>query len=840
MSWFSRLVNTFRSSRVDSELEEELRFHVEERTRDLVSRGMPRNAAEPRATRELGRPSPYMEASRNVKLLPWLETVGQDVRIGFRQMKRTPGITVAALAATAVGIGTNSTVFSFFDAIHLRPSAVAAADRLVAVHRIDERSGREPGSLSAAEYAYYREHTTSFTGLAVQNWSWSWLSNGARSAELQGGRVSANYFDVLGITPHLGGFFGGERDTTAVVLSHKLWTRAFDADSGVVGRSVRIDQRAFTVVGVAPRDFEGVYLGDALDIWTLHPAADGVAVARLRAGRSLENARAELSMLGTRLAEGAASEERFVRVLVEPLRGVRPETRRALAMFPWLLAAISVCLLMIVCANIAGLLMARGDSRRGEIALRVSLGASRTRVLRQLVTESILVSGFGGLLSLPLAAVGCRMLEQFFGYQIPGVHLVLDWRVVGLSITLSVMTGILFGLGPAWHATRRDLTWVMRERSYAGLTAVSVQIAFAAVLLICAGLLFQSTRAVLLRPGIDAQQIAHFRLRPSRLGYSLERARAYQRELLRRVEASPGVERAVIARVPAERGWCCEIDVATSRVQAFKVGQNEVSPGFLSALGIPVLSGREFADGDREVAVVNQALATRLWPQEHALGRELLIGGQPYRVIGIAADIHPTRSGERDYPYLYLPMWGRDVRDPRLFVRTHGAAAPMLEQLRGVVVSADPEVHVGQVSTLAARTEMSHQQERLLAAMLEATGVVAVLLSAIGVYGLVSYQVWRRTREIGIRLALGAQARQVIGWIVRRAFTATCVGLCAGALLAWYSARLLTGFLYGVEPTDGRTFGIAIGVLAVAALAGGFLPARRVARIDATVALRAP
>jgi predicted permease len=378
----------------------------------------------------------------------------------------------------------------------------------------------------------------------------------------------------------------------------------------------------------------------------------------------------------------------------------------------------------------------------------------------------------------------------------------------------------------------------MREHSYAGLSAIAVQTALCAVLLIGAGLLFQSMRAVLVRPGIDPDKVAHFRLRPSRLDYSLERARAYQREVLRKVEAMSGVERAVMARVPPERGWCCEIDVARPRGETVSVSQNEVSPGFLPAMAIPIVDGRDFVDGDRHVAIINEVLAARFWPKQSALDGELLVDRQPHRVIGIAANIHAVRPGEAAYPYLYLPMWGRDARDPRLFVRVNGRAAPMLDELRRVVVSVDPDVHVGQESTLGGRTEMSYQRERLLAAMLEFSGLVALLLSAIGVYGLVSYHVSRRTREIGIRMALGAQRRQVIAWAMRRGLFATCIGLSAGALIAWQAARMLTGFLYGVGPADTLTFVVAMGVLAAVALTASFLPARTVSRIDPAVALR--
>jgi putative ABC transport system permease protein len=768
----------------------------------------------------------------------WIELIGHDLRFAARQMKRSPGFTAVALVAIAVGIGANSAVFSFFNAIYLRTSPVADADRLVALHRVDQRGTGAREILTVAQYDYLRQHATAFTGLAAQNWSWAWLSHGERSVELQGGQVSANYFDVLSVAPHLGGFFSGTNHPSSVVLSYRTWISTFDGDPTVVGRTVRLNQRPFTVVGVAPKDFGGIYLGESFGLWMLAANPDGVVVAKLQPGASPERARAELAALDGQLAANAGQNDRYSRVILESLRGLHPNVREALGVFPSLLAAATICLLTIACANVAGLLLARADSRRKEMAVRLSLGASRRRLVQQLLTETILLSGVGGLLGLWLAVAGCRLLEQFFGYQIPDMRLALDWRVVTMSAVLSVTTGIIFGMVPAWHTTRPDVAVAMRERSYAGLSAIAVQTALCAVLLIGAGLLFQSMRAVMVRPGINPDDVAHFRVRARRIGYSLERARSYQRELLRRVEAVPGVERAVVARVPPERGWCCDVDVARPGEDPIKVPQNEVSPGFLPAMAIPILDGRDFVDGDRNVVIVNQMLVEKLWPKQSALDREIWINREPHRVIGIAANIHAVQPGERAYPYVYLPIWGRDARDARLFVRVSGRAAAILEQLRRVVVSVDPDVHVGQESTLAGRTEMSYQRERLLAGMLEFTGGVALLLGAIGLYGLVSYQVSRRAREIGIRMALGAQRRQLIAWIIRRGLFAACVGLGAGALIAWQAAPVLSAFLYGVGPADALTFGAVIAVLGIVALTASFLPARRVSRLDPAVALR--
>lgn len=275
-----------------------------------------------------------------------IESIRHDSRFALRQMKRNPCFTAVALIAIAVGIGVNSTVFSFFNAIYLSTLSVADADRLVALHRVDQRGAGGRENLTAAEYDYVREHATAFTGLAAQNWIWMWLSHGERSVELQGGQISANYFDVLGITPHLGGFFSSDRDRSSLVLSYRAWIRSFDGDPAVVGQPVRLNQQSFTVVGVAPKEFGGIYLGDSLDVWMLAERPDGVVVAKLRPSRLLEEARAELSTLSGRLAENAAEEDRHARVIVEPLKGLHPNTRQALGVFPSLLAATTICLLV--------------------------------------------------------------------------------------------------------------------------------------------------------------------------------------------------------------------------------------------------------------------------------------------------------------------------------------------------------------------------------------------------------------------------------------------------------------------------------------------------------------
>jgi putative ABC transport system permease protein len=642
---------------------------------------------------------------------------------------------------------------------------------------------------------------------------------------------------VVGVTPLMGRLLEQGDDDTAIVLSHAAWTRTFDGDRRVLGRTIRLNQKASTVVGVAPRGFGGVYVGDSLDAWTVAAEPAGSVVGRLRPGRSVADAQAEVSVLAAQLqpapSAGAAS-----RKVVEALRGVEPAVREDLDFFPALFAGVTACVLLIACANLAGLLLARADSRRPEIAMRLALGASRGRLIRQLLTESVLLSVAGGALGLCVAVWACRLLESFFGHQLPDTHLALDGTVAGAAAALSLLTGIAFGLAPAIEATRRDLAAIARRRRIAGSWAVAVQIALGLVLVSSAALLLRSLQAVAARPGLDAERIAHFRLRPSRLGYSPERAASYQRELLRRLGALPGVVSVTMARVPPDRGWCCPIKVDPADGPTFEVDQNEVVPGFLPAIGVSLLEGRDFADGDREAVIVDRSLADRLWPRQTAIGRELRVDGRSHVVVGVAAAAHVLKSGEAAYPYLYLPLWARDVRDVRVFVRTGGLAAPMMHTLRREVVAVDPEVHVGQESTLAGRMAMTHQRERLMAAVLELAGASSLLLAAIGLYGVMAFQVSRRTREIGVRMALGAHPRQVAAWIIRQGLAITSAGLLAGLVAAWQAARLLDGLLFGVSPGDPHQLAVAGLVLLATSLVASVLPATRAARVEPATALR--
>ncbi|HET9315264.1 MAG TPA: ADOP family duplicated permease [Vicinamibacteria bacterium] len=767
-----------------------------------------------------------------------LDAAVQDVRFGARQLRRRPSFTGVALLVIAAGIGVNAATLSFLSAVYARTLPVPDAGRLVAIHGIDPRTGRST-RLPSAQVAQLREQASSFSGLVAQEWAWTWLAEGDRSVEWRCGVVSADYFGVLGVTPLFGRFFTQDDDESAVVLSQAAWLQTFDGDPHVLGRGLRLNQRAATVIGVAPAGFEGVHVGDALDAWTITRQPSGALVGRLRPGRSVSGARAEVLGLAARSTPLPSAAGGPHPLLVEPLRGVEPALREGLESFPALFAGVTACVLLLASANLASLLLARSDSRRPEIALRLALGASRGRLVRQLLTESVLLAVAGGALGLGVAACACRALEHLLAWQLPETRLVLDGPIILASTALSAITGIAFGLAPAVQATRRDRFAIeARHRRIAGSWAVAAQVAIGVVLASCAGLLLRSLYAVSVRPGLDADRIAHFRLRPSRLGYTTERATRYQRDLVQRLGALPGVVGVTMARVPPDRGWCCAIAIEKPGEPRFDVDQNEVVPGYLAAMGIPLLQGRDFVDGDRDVLIVDESLAFRLWPGQPAVGRVLRVEGRPHTVIGVARASHVRRGGEATYPYLYLPLGSRGVRDVRLFVRTSGPAGPLVPVLRREVVAVDPDVHVGQESTLSDRMAMTHQRERMMAAALQLASAGALLLGAVGLYGVMAYQVSRRTREIGVRMALGASPRRVAAWTLRRALAIAGAGLALGTLAAWPASRLLRGLLFAVSPGDPGVLAAAVLVMLATCLGASLAPAWRAARVEPAAALR--
>src|SRR6266540_465545 len=778
-----------------------------------------------------------------------MRTILQDLRFGARMLMKNPGFTLIAVITLALGIGANTAVFSLVNTLFLRPLPLKDAERLVGIYEFrNGRVGLE--DLSYTDYLDYRDRNTVFAGLAASAGVWVWLTEGETSSEHNGQLVSANYFSVLGAQPHLGRFFLPEEDATpgarpVAVISYQFWQQRFKSDPATISKTVRMNRLAFTIVGVAPPQLTGLHAGRNIDVWmpTMmsgmgKPARDEFSrqrtwldlVGRLKPGRTVAEAQAEFATLARQLETAYPETNKGLGVYLAPLQGIHPFERRDAAKLPRLLAAAVVCVLLIACANLAGLLLVRGAARRKEIAIRVALGAGRLRLLRQLLTESLLLALVGGALGLLIAVWSKDWIVTFYAYGISGLNLSLDRLTLGVTFALSVGAGLLFGLAPALQATRPDLVKSLKDealalgdrRSPLRSALVVTQVALSVLLLVGAGLLLRSIGKVIENAGFDPHQIAHFRLRPGRLGYDVERARAYHREVLRRVEAIPSVQAAVLL--------------------AWRIAAHEITPRYLETLKIPLRAGREFDERDREgaplVTIVNETLARQLWPGGNAVGRSLVVDGKEHAIIGVAKDALPRSSDKVAEPFLYLAYWQRQLTDSRLLVRVAGDPRAMLPVLRREVLAVNPDVHVGQEMSLDERTWLTFQAERLMGNALTAAGLIALFLSAIGLYGLLAFAVSQRTREFGIRMALGARAPDVLSLVIRQGLRLTLLGVANGLLAAFALTRALASYLYGVTAGDPLSFIGAAVTLTLVALLACYMPARRATKVDPMIALR--
>ena len=807
----------------------------------------------------------------------WEDEVIQDLRFGLRMLRKNFGFALTAVLLLALSIGANTTIFSFINALFWQhPALVERPDQLVTV--LGARNGdQNQEGISYPDYLDYRDRNRVFSEVAARGQLWLYLSISDVPVEFYGCRVSANYFSMLGLRPALGRFFLPEEDAApgrdpVMVLSYDCWQKEFSGDLNVIGRQVRANQVFFTVIGVAPGGFRGLYPNDPEELWV--PSAMAAVdptrgsftrdrtsvdlVGRLQPGRTIEEAGAELTTIAGQLETAYPETNRGRSVYLAPVRGVYPLRREREVEQSSLHLEVVVCLLVITCANLAGVLLARGAARQKEIAVRLAMGASRIRLIRQFMIESLFLSLSGGLGGLILALWAKNLIASFFSYNLAGLSLTIDPLVLGFTILLSLITGFIFGLLPALRATRFSLVPVLKDAGVASgyhqsklrAALVVAQVALSLVLLLSAGLIMRGLRGVLSSPGFDQSRIAHFRISPQTSGYDAPRARTYYRELFRRLEALPGVESVVLARVPPNAaGWGYTVPVSlpgqtVDRPEdVFEVDTDDITPGYFKSLKYPEVLGREFTDQDQKgaplVAIINETLARRLWPNGDPLGRVMVIGGKEHAVVGVAKDTHPRKSNEAPIPFLYRPFWQTNDRVyARLFVRVTGSPQSMFTTLRREMDAVNSEIHIGQEMMLSERMGQSYERERLLSIVLTGGGILAVFLSVIGLYGVLAQAVSQRTREIGVRIALGAQAADVLRLVVRQGLKLALLGIAIGLVAAQAMTRILSSYVYGISTHDPLTLVVVSLSLIAAALLACYWPARRAAKTDPIVALR--
>jgi predicted permease len=792
-----------------------------------------------------------------------------------------------AVVSLALGIGINTAIFSLVNALLIRPVPVVRDQGRVVWLRAPS---------SYPDYLDYREQAQGFDGMAAMTGTSEFsLGGGGEPELLKGEFVTANYFDLLGVAAARGRTFveaEGRDPVPVVVLSDHLWRTRFDSDAALIGRQISLNGLGFTVVGVAPANFIGTEVGLNRELWVplsmqpvLNPpdAVGSVGggekgrfrernnhwlkvFARLKEGVSHEQAGAELSAIARRVAETNAmrvNDETFHRVkLLRMSGGMDPsDQEEALPIFGIVMTVFAMVLL-IACANIAGLLVARAAGRRRETAIRQALGASRPRLIRQWLTESVLLGVMGGAFGLLLALWANDLLVSYAqATPLASIDLRLDYRVLAFTFCVSIATGIFFGLAPALHASRIDIVTALKtedalaragsRRSRLRAAFVMAQVTLSVVLLVGAGLFIRSLQSAhTIDPGFRVERALTVPVNLGLLRYKEAEGQNFYRELVARVEAQPGVESASLVRFAqlgfsfAQRQAVAE-GKTSSGDEGVNIGFNIVGPEYFKTMGTQLLRGRDFTEADRAgapgVAVINETLAETLWPGEDALGKRIGLEGPEgpmLEVVGVARNGKYRSLGDGPRSYVYQPVLQSYEPVMTLVVRTKGAPESMAGAVREQLRALDANLPVADVRTLSEQFDLSLLPARIAAWTLGSFGLLALALAAIGIYGVVSYSVAQRTREIGVRVALGAQSRDVLRLMLGEGLLIVGVGLAAGLLLSFAATRVIEGFLYGVGATDPLTFAGVPLVLAAVALAASYLPARRAMKVDPMVALR--
>jgi putative ABC transport system permease protein len=817
-----------------------------------------------------------------------METLYQDVRFALRMLWTNRGFTVVAIAALALGVGANSAIFSVVNAVVLRPLPYKDPQRLVALWVGLNQKGFDELEVSAPEFTDFRTRSSSFEKVAAYSAGGFNMTGAGEPERIQGLSATADLFPALGVAPLKGRAFTEDEDKSGsdgvVVISHSLWQRRFGGDAEVVGKTLTLDGQACTVVGVMPASFH--FPDNDTDIWKpiafdadlLGPNNRGShflsVVGRLKDGVSLEQGQAEVATLARNVGgENKTTYPRGLTALLRPLQDevVGDSVRRSLYV---MLGAVGLVLL-IACANVANLLLARAASRRKEVAVRTALGASRARIVRQLLTESVLLSLAGGVLGLVLALWGVDLLVALAPAGTPRVEEVgLDARVVAFTFAVSLLTGIIFGLAPALHASKVDLNESLKDGNRAGAEGpkrgrlrgllVVAEFAIALVLLAGAGLLLKSfARVQEVSPGFDASHVLTMRIVLPEAKYkAYDGHRAFFSNLFARLRTLPGVE-AVGANnlLPfngsgGSRGFLIDGRPVPPGQPHPEEQLRFITPGYFEAMSIPLMRGRDITERDTggaaRVAVVSRSMAERYWPNEDAVGKRFAYSGirqgdKPdwIEIVGVVGDIKHRGLDIESKPEIYVPVYqplfaNRPTPPLSLYVavRTSGDPASLARAARREVMDVDPEQPVANMKTMGQRIGESVAPRRFNMALLGLFACVALLLAVVGIYGVMSYAVARRTHEIGVRVALGAQGRDVLRLVLGQGMWLALVGVGVGLAGAYAATRVMSSLLYGVSATDPLTFALVALLLTAAALLACLVPARRATKVDPMEALR--
>jgi putative ABC transport system permease protein len=866
-----------------ADVDDEVSFHLEMRRSELEARGWPPGSARAEAERIFGDVGAITNAcltidERRRKRRARREELGDmmhDLHMAARSLLRTPAFTIIAVVCIALGIAVTTTIFSAVNGVLLQPLPYPRAERLVALYSGMPDQGLHGANISYPDFLSWRDETESFTSIGIWTWTTHTLSGEGDAERVDGAGLSPELLPLLGVRPLLGRVFSPDEDPTSrarvVILGHDLWRRRYGGDSAIVGRGIIIDQQPYTVIGVMPPRFSFPERGQLwvpfnLDDWGEGRGNRGYAgaIGRLAPGATLESARADLATLSSRLQReyprdsfGWVAEALSLREdLVGPLR-------RALLVFVGAVALV----LLISCANVANLMLARGAARQREVAVRVALGAGRGRVVRQVLTESVLLALAAGALGTLLAGYGVQLLRLAFPDDPPFyISLRLDAMALAFTLVLSTLVGIVAGAVPALRATRIDLGGALREGGRGDVggrgarirnALVVAEIALAVVLLVSATLLVRSYRALLSTDlGFDTRGILAARVSLPPAKYDTpEKRLAFWDELHARLRRHPGIERVGSANGTPFSGWDVQAGYSIEGRPAPRQGEELivhyqwVTPDYFAAIGVPLLRGRMLSPADRDsdahIAVINEVLARREFAGQDPIGKRMKVGEvdskEPWiTVVGVVGEFRHYRLPQPMGPAMYYPMLAYPAYTQTLAIRTRAVDPLQLEEtIRQTLRSLDPDVPAYQVRSFEQVVARSLWQQRLQSQVLGAFSALALLLAAAGIYGVISYVVAQRTRELGVRVALGATKGRLVRLVVGQAARMAIFGISIGLVVALAVTRALETLLYGVTTHDVATFAGVPLVLGAVALMASLLPAFRATRIDPATAMRA-
>jgi predicted permease len=886
-----RLNSLFRRNSVESELDEELRAHMEREIEKLVQHGVTREEAIRRARLSFGGTDKVKEECREARGVNSFEMLMQDLRYTMRILMKSPGFTAVVVLTLALGIGATTAVFSIVNAVLLKPLPYRAADRIAYPWRLAPHGlqlGYDEIPWGRTDFLVLSKESKAFEHLGAFKSDSFNLTGAGEPLRLNGLRASAGFFPALGIEPIFGRTFNREDDSPGhehvVILSYSLWREHFSGDPSILGTAVELNSSAFTIIGIMPAGFSfphaaempgGFTFAREVQLWVPLALDQGppipsesselAVIGRLSAGVSISQAQTEMNLMSRRIEDVYAVKQAagwFNSRVVPMARQATGETRRPLLL---ILGAVGIVLL-IACSNIASLVLARSLGRAREFTLRAALGAGRARVMRQLMTESLVPAICGGIIGILFAEVAIHFVKVFGPANLPRLHeIAIDVRVLVFALGCTLLTGVLFGLAPAIGATGANLAESLNQggQRTAGTARTGIrkallvcEISLAFVLVIVAGLLAQTFFHLLAADaGFRAEHALTTELSLPELKYPDQShiVNLYQRAL-RRLQAEPGIESAAIVETVPLGGATESTGIRipgkppTTNGQRRYANYTIASPGFFGTVGAPILRGRDFLESDTAssmpVTIINDAMAKKFWPDEDPIGKQVGPGSPLYpaaTIIGIVADIKHLSMREQPGPEMYVPFTQKvwpSLLTMEVVVRTRLDSASAANGIRNAIHSVDADLPVANVTTLTTLVDDSVAQPRFSMLLLGVFAAFALILACIGIYGVISYSVMQRTREIGVRVALGASRLDVFGMILNQGARLAGLGIVIGVVISLAISRLLAGFLYGIRPADPVTFICVCVLLIGVALLASYLPAHRAMRVDPLVALR--